>query len=310
MRWHIWALAALLGVAAGAGTAGAQTDPKAVVATANGHNITLGEVDAVIKSRPEAPTSEDELKQSRYAVACMLIDGVLWEQYLQKNGPKIDKAEVNKHFAELEEAVKKAGKDMAKYYQDIGQNEAGVRAGIVSILQWNAIARTKITDEQVRRYYEQNKDVFDGVQVQARHILYKVSPNATAADKDKIRKDLLAIRANVLAGTLDFAEAARRYSQDPTAAQGGELPPFPRKFMMPESIAQAAFALQVGGISDVVESELGMHLIMVTGRKAGEQTMPFDQIKEQVRELAAEELRQAVMQQLRQAAKIQFNLPK
>ncbi len=310
MRWHIWALAALTGVAAAVGTARAQTDPKTVVATANGHNITLGEVDGVIRARPGAAgTNEAELKQARYAVACLLIDGALWEQYLQKNGPKIDKAEVNKRLAELEGTVKAAGKTMADYYKDSGQTEATVRAGITSILQWDAIARTKISDEQVRRYYDQNKDVFDGVEVQARHIVYKVSPNATAADKEKTRKDLLAIRANVVAGTIDFAEAARRYSQDATAAQGGELPPFPRKFVMPESIAQAAFALPVGGVSDVVESELGLHIILVTGRKAAEQPKGFDAIKEQVRELCAEELRAAVMQQLRQAAKIQFNLP-
>ena len=64
------------------------------------------------------------MKQLRYEAACLLVDGALWEQYLQKNGPKIDKAEVNKRFAELEEAVKKAGKSMAEYYKDTGQTEA------------------------------------------------------------------------------------------------------------------------------------------------------------------------------------------
>jgi parvulin-like peptidyl-prolyl isomerase len=312
MRWHIWALAALTGVAAGVGTAAAQSDPKAVVATANGHSITLGEVDAVIKSRPPAPgITEADIKQLRYEAACLLVDGALWEQYLQKNGPKIDKAEVNKRFAELEIAVKKAGKSMTDYYKDTGQTEATVRAGITSILQWDAIVRTKISDAQAKHYYDENKDLFDGVQVHASHIVFKVAPNATAAEKQKARQDLLAIRAHVVAGTLDFAEAAKRYSQDATAPQGGDLGTFARKFVMPESIAKAAFALPVGGVSDVVESEVGLHLIKVTERKPGEkQPMGFETIKEQVRELCGEELRQAVMQQLRQAAKIQFNLPK
>jgi parvulin-like peptidyl-prolyl isomerase len=311
MRWHIWALAALTGVAAGVGTAGAQTDPKTVVATANGHGVTLGEVDAVIKARPPAAgTTEADVKQLRYEAACLLVDGVLWEQYLQKSGPKIDKAEVNKRFAELEAAVKVAGKSMADYYKDTGQTEATVRAGIVSILQWDAIVRTKVSDAQVKRYFDENKDLFDGVQVHASQIVFKVAPNATAADKQKARQDLLAIRAHVVAGTLDFAEAAKRYSQDAAAAQGGDLGTFPRKFVMPESIARAAFALPVGGVSDVVESEYGLHLIRVTERKPGEKPSEFEKTREQVRELCGEELRQAVMQQLRQAAKIQFNLPK
>jgi parvulin-like peptidyl-prolyl isomerase len=311
MRWHIWALAALTGVAAGVGTAAAQTDPKTVVATANGHGVTLGEVDAVIKSRPlPAGTSEADVKQLRYEAACLLVDGALWEQYLQKNGPKIDKAEVHKRFAELEEAVKKAGKGMAEYYKDTGQTEATVRAGILSILQWDAIAHAKVSDAQVRRYYDENRDLFDGVVVHASQIVLKVSPNATAAEKQEARKNLLAIRAHLVAGTLDFAEAAKRYSQDTTAEQGGDLGTFPRKFVMPESISRAAFAVPPGGVSDVVEDEYGLHLIKVTERKAGERPSEFEKIADKVRELCADELRLAVMQQLRQAAKIQFNLPK
>jgi peptidyl-prolyl cis-trans isomerase C len=313
MRGHIWALAALAGLAAAAGTAGAQTDPKAVVATANGHGVTLGEVDALIKSRPPtANTTEAEMKQLRYEAACLLVDGVLWEQYLQKNGPKIDKAEVNKKMAELEEAVKKAGHTMAQYYADSGQTEATVRAGITSVLQWDAIAKAKLSDAQLRRYYDENRDYFDRTTVHARHVVFRVGPNATEAERQQAREKLLAIRAHVVAGTLDFAEAARRYSQDTTAEQGGDLGTFPRKFVMPESIARAAFALQVGAVSDVVQSEYGLHLISVVERKGPEpgKAPEFEAVKDEVRERCADELRLAVMQQLRQAAKIQFNLPK
>jgi parvulin-like peptidyl-prolyl isomerase len=313
MRWHIWALAALAGVAAAAGTAGAQTDPKTVVATANGHSVTLGEVDAVISARPQpANTSEAEMKQLRYEAACVLVDGLLWEQYLQKNGPKIDKAEVNKRFAELEGAVKKAGKSMADYYKDTDQTEATVRAGIVSILQWDAIARAKINEAQLKRYYEENRDYFDRVTVHARHIVFRVPASAPDSERQEAREKLLAIRAHLVAGTLDFAEAAKRYSQDTTAEQGGDLGTFPRKFVMPESIARVAFALPVNAVSDVVQSEYGLHLITVVERKGPEagRAAGFESVKDEVRERCADELRLAVMQQLRQAAKIQFNLPR
>jgi parvulin-like peptidyl-prolyl isomerase len=310
MRWHIWALAALAGVAVGAGTAGAQMDPKTVIATANGRGVTLGEVDTVIKARPlPANTSEAEMKQLRYEAACLLVDGLLWEQYLQKNGPKIDKAEVNKRFVELEEAVKKAGKSMPDYYKDIGQTEATVRAGIVSMLQWDAIAHTKISDAQVKRYYEENKDLVDGVKVHASHIVLKLAANATQPEKQAAHEKLMAIRAHLIAGTLDFAEAAKRYSQDATAQEGGDLGTFPRKFSMPEAIAKVAFSLPVNGVSDVVQSEYGLHIITVSERKGPERPTTFEQVKDQVRELAAEELRQSVMQQLRQSANIKFTLP-
>ncbi|HKI33993.1 MAG TPA: peptidylprolyl isomerase [Gemmataceae bacterium] len=307
MRSHIWALAALAGLAAAAATARAQADPKTVVATVNGRNITLGEVDAVLKERqvPEA-----EIPQARYEAACLLVDGVLWEQYLQKNGAKIAKAEVNKRFAELLQAVKKAGKTMEEYYKETGQSEASVRAGIVSVLQWDAIAHAKVTDAQVRRYYDENRDLFDKVLVHARHIVLRVSPNASPAEKLAVRNNLLAIRAHILAGEFDFAEAAKRFSQDTTAPQGGDLGTFGRKMYWPESITRAAFALPVNVISDAIETEDGLHLFLVIERKAPQPPPEFEKIKDTVGEFCAGELRLAVMQQLRQAAKVQFNLPK
>jgi peptidyl-prolyl cis-trans isomerase C len=315
MRLHIWALVSLAGVAgliAGAGPARAQADPKTVVATVNGRTITMGEVETAIKARGPLPVeiSGARRQQMQFEVVCMLIDGALWEQYLAKNGPRVDAAEVNKHMGELEQMVKKANKTMQDYYKESGQTEATVRAGIVSILQWEAIARGKISDADVKRYYDENKDFFDGVTVRASHIMMKVAPGAPDAEKQAARDKLLAIRAHIVAGTLDFAEAAKRYSQCVTAPEGGDLGSFPRKMVIDESIAKAAFALPVGGVSDVVQSDYGLHLIKVTERKPGEQPSDFAKIKDVVRDFCTEELRHAVLAEQRQAAKVEIKLPK
>ncbi|HZT80967.1 MAG TPA: peptidylprolyl isomerase, partial [Gemmataceae bacterium] len=227
-----------------------------------------------------------------------------------KNGPRVDKAEVEKRMAELREAVKKAGKTMDDYYKDSGQDEAGVRAGIVSVLQWDAIARAKISDADVKRYYDENKDFFDGVTVRASHIMLKVPANAPDADKQAARDKLLAIRAHVVAGQLDFAEAARRYSQCVTAPDGGDLGLFPRKMVVDENIARAAFALPVNGVSDVVATDYGLHLIKVTERRPGDQPSDFAKIKDVVRDFCTEELRLAVLAQQRKAADVKITLPK
>jgi parvulin-like peptidyl-prolyl isomerase len=314
MRLHIGALAALAGaawLAAAVGGARAQADPKTVVATVNGQSVTLGEVDAVIKARGPLPVeiSAETRKRLQFDVVCMLIDGRLWDEYLRKNGPKIDKAEIDKQVARCEEEVKKHNKTMADYYKDSGQSETSLRAGIQAALQWEEIAKTKITDADVRRYYDENKDYFDDVVVHASHVVLKLAKNAPEADKKAAREKLQAIRANVVAGKIEFAEAAKLYSQDQTAKEGGDLGTFPRKMVMAESIAKAAFALPAGGVSDVVESEYGLHLIKVTERKAGEKPSEFEKIKDAVRDLCSAELQLAVMQDLRQGAKIEVNLP-
>jgi parvulin-like peptidyl-prolyl isomerase len=312
MRLHIWALAAGMAGLVAVAPARAQGDPKTVIATVNGRSITLGEVDTVLKARNVSPAElpPDSRQRMQYEAACLLVDGILWEQYLQKNGPRIDPAEVNRHMADLEREVKKNGKTMQDYYKDSGQSESSVRAGITSLLQWEAIARKKLSDADVKRYYDENKDFFDMVKVRASAIMQRVPANATEADKQAARDKLLAIRANVIGGTIDFAEAARRYSQDVTAREGGDLGLFPRKMVYEEGISKTAFSLPVNAISDVVQCEYGMYLIKVTERTAPEKPSDFEKIKDDVRELCTAELQLAVMSELRKSAKVQFSLPK
>jgi parvulin-like peptidyl-prolyl isomerase len=311
MKLHIWAMAVVTGLTAAGLARAQQPDPKMTVATVNGRNITMAEVDTVLKARPLAPNlPERQLKEMRFEALCLLIDGVLWEQFLQKNGPRIPKSEVDQRMAELEQVVKKAKKSMDIYYKETGQSETQVRAGILSILQWDAIAKGKISDADVKHYYDENKDFFDGVRVRASHIMLKVLPSAPEADRQKATKDLLAIRANIIAGTIDFEEAARRYSQCSTAPQGGDLGLFPLKMVIDEKVSRAAFALPVNGISDVVQSDYGLHLIKATERKAGEQPSDFTKIKDVVRDFCTEEYRYTVLEQQRRNATIKINLPK
>jgi parvulin-like peptidyl-prolyl isomerase len=75
-----------------------------------------------------------------------------------------------------------------------------------------------------------------------------------------------------------------------------------------EPFAKAAFALKVGDISDVVQTDFGYHLIKVTDRKAGTAS-DFNKIKEEVREMLVEELRVQILAEQRQTAKVEINLP-
>jgi parvulin-like peptidyl-prolyl isomerase len=92
----------------------------------------------------------------------------------------------------------------------------------------------------------------------ARHILFMIPQGATPAVKDSIRKKAESVRAQVTAA--NFAEMAKKHSQDNSAAQGGDLGVFPRT-MMVKPFGDALAALKPGEISPLVESQFGYHIV-------------------------------------------------
>jgi len=102
-------------------------------------------------------------------------------------------------------------------------------------------------------------------QIRASHILlmYKGSMRSTASRTKAEALDSINAMKSEIAGGADFAELARQHSDCPSGEDGGDLGKFPRDAMVPE-FDQAAFALEPGQVSDVVETAFGYHLIQRT----------------------------------------------
>ena len=150
---------------------------------------------------------------------------------------------------------------------------------------------TAISDVDLQKLYDQQSP---GMQVRARHILFSLPPNASPTQRDSVMKLAQSVRGQLAAdGGKDFAQLAQKYSADTQSAkQGGELGFF-SKGQMVAPFEQAAFALQPGQISNIVETPFGLHIIQVEEKKA----TPFDQVKAQFRQQAIG----ARMQQAEQA---------
>ncbi len=172
------------------------------------------------------------------------------------------------------------------------------------LYQWFKHVESEATDENIRRYFEENKSSFDGSMVRASHILVEVPPRATAEQKKTARARLEQVRAQLAAGT-DFASLAKQHSDCQSKAQGGDVGYFPRRGKMTEEFAAAAFLLPKGEVSDIVESEYGYHLIKVTDRKPG-QKISLATVEEDVRGMFAADLRAEVVKEMRQRSEIAF----
>lgn len=134
---------------------------------------------------------------------------------------------------------------------------------------------TAITDADLLSAYEREAP---DARLHASHILLGFPDQATPAQRDSVRTALEGIRRRALTGE-SFAALARQYSQDPGSAPlGGDLGTFGKGDMV-KPFEDAAFALQPGQISEVVETPYGLHVIRLEGKEAP----GFEQVKEQFR---------------------------
>lgn len=124
------------------------------------------------------------------------------------------------------------------------------------------------TEDDLKAYYDENKEV--------------ISPNKTYTashilvdDEDKANEVYKEIKNG-----LNFKEAAKKYSKDPSAASGGSLGTFPKGVMVKE-FQDGLDSLKIGEISKPVKSQFGYHLIYLEDVK-NEETKAFDEVKEQV----------------------------
>ncbi|WP_347554337.1 SurA N-terminal domain-containing protein [Robbsia sp. KACC 23696] len=124
------------------------------------------------------------------------------------------------------------------------------------------------SDADIQKYYQANiKQYQTEGQVRASHILIAVPKDASAADRAKAKTHAEDVLKEVKAHPDQFAALAKKESQDPGSAdKGGDLGFFDRS-MMVKPFADAAFALQKGQISDLVQSDFGYHIIEVTDTK-------------------------------------------
>jgi len=152
-----------------------------------------------------------------------------------------------------------------------------VRAVVVEFSPAAFAAAVTPTDADVQAAYDGNLAQYQKPEeVRARHILIKVAPDASEADKAKARTRLEAVLAKAKAGD-DFAALAKANSEDSSAANGGDLGTFGRGVMTPP-FEVAAFALAPGAVSEIIETPFGLHIIKVEEKTAARQE-PLDAVR-------------------------------
>ena len=222
---------------------------------------------------------------------------LLLEEAARRKIPVSD-AEVDERLAAMEKrsgGAKKFSALMEKQGMKPEQLREQIRRGRgVDKLIEQATAQTPApTEDEMRVHFSAHKDEYDRPErAQAQHIL--VTPtDKSEAGRAAARKKLDEIRARVRSGA-GFADEAAAHSDCPSGrSSGGSLGWFGRGMMVP-AFDQAVFGMQVGDLSENIETPFGYHIIQKTGHKAATPA-EYDEVRESVRDFLVHAARGAAL---------------
>lgn len=151
------------------------------------------------------------------------------------------------------------------------------------VLNTEAVAaQVTVSDTELQAYYDQNKKQYvTEEQRRASHILLTLKKDASAAEQKAVRAKAEALLAEVKKNPDSFAKVAKENSQDPGSAEkGGDLDFFGKGAMV-KPFEDAVLKLKEGEVSDIVQSDFGLHIIKLTAVRPGA-TKTFDEVKAQL----------------------------
>jgi peptidyl-prolyl cis-trans isomerase C len=284
----------------------------AVVARVNGENVPKTEFDRLLKQM-EVQAGQPVPKERRDEIYRAVIDQLVTYTALVQESRARDitvtdveaKQASDAKIAELRKQIpdpKAFNKALAERNMTLDRLRADIRRDIAisKMMEAELAAAPPVTDAEIKDFYDKNPDEFSGVR--ASHILIRPQ-GFDEPSKKKAREAIEDVLKQAKAGA-DFAELARKHSSDGSAQQGGDLGFFTKGSMVPE-FSKAAFALQPGQISNVVETQFGFHIIKVAERK----DVPIAEATEKIRQFLTEKRRderqQAFVAQVKSKSKIE-----
>jgi len=274
-----------------------------VAAEVNGETISIADLDervaAVVAQNPvmfDVNAGGISQGEARQMILSTMIDDLLFMQEAQREGVTVGdmafQAEVDARIAtypseeDFEEDLAAAGFTRSLFEQQLRYSM------ILDALLAHVVPADTVSDAEVRDYYDQNPDHYTvPAAKRSSHILIPLDDRARAVD---LRAEL----ADSADLATDFAEAAQESSADTfTAAQGGDAGWPSNPDTRHEDYIAAVDELDVGQMSDLVRTEEGYYIILVTEERE-ETTRTFEEVEPAIREMMLSTLRNQAQQDL------------
>jgi len=304
-KWAIFSVVIAL-LVIGCAISGSAASSK-FAAKVNGVGIKAKTLDAAVSNFIEnQKVSGIEIKEEeKVKLREGILEQLISAELLYQESKKAKLGDLKEKIKERLEEIKKgfASEDEFKnLLKDRGISEKDLKEDIKkgvyidAFLEKDVYSSVVISDQERKAEYEKNKERLNlPEQVKASHILIRFEEAAGDEDKASARTKIDDLRKRAVSGE-DFAELAKENSEDGSAPQGGDLGYFRRGMMVPPFEA-AAFSLDTGKISDVVETQFGYHIIKVLDKQDARQ-LNYEEVEPDMSRFLIGQRRDAALKEL------------
>ncbi len=264
-----------------------------IVAVVNDDVITLHELEKEsvpvtgrLQSMYEGSALKTQIYNAKRQVLEGLIDRMLAKKEIDRLGIKVSDEEVNAAIDrikqdnsltqdELIDHLKKENSSLDELKKQIRQEIERAR-----LLDKEVRARIIITDEQMKKYYEDNKDEFVGKnRVRLLNILIPVPPDVSGDQKNE-QRGLAERLLNDIRSGASFENTAKKYSKGPNADKGGDMGFIAWKDLAP-FLKEAIGDVKENGVSDIIETPYGFQIIKVAEKETSG-AKPYEEVRDQI----------------------------
>jgi peptidyl-prolyl cis-trans isomerase C len=248
-----------------------ETSPVEIAATIDGQPVLAAEAELEFqRAFGEQQFDDAQRREALRRALDQVIDRRLVLAYLARTSQAASEQDIDFALAQFEKDLAAQSITLDEHLKTVGLSLDEVRHSLAWKLSWGKYLERHLTDENLQKYFERHKTQFDGTELRVAHILFTRPATASDAEIEALRAQAAAIGKEIESGKLSFADAAKEHSQAPTSKAGGDIGWIERHQPMPESFSRAAYALQVGEVSEPVVSSFGIHLITILETKPGQ----------------------------------------
>jgi peptidyl-prolyl cis-trans isomerase SurA len=263
-----------------------------LIVVINGEPYTLSSLNSYAKSkmgRSFPNGSLDQINATDREVLEQFITDKLLESEVREAGISITDADVNQYIDQVKKNNRLSDDDLKTALAREGQTVASYKVSVKTEMEKSEIIdrqvkrKVTITDEDVERYYKANPNKYrSDARARIRHILLTLPERAAPDRVQAVMAEGKELYERIKAGE-DFATLAKEYSQGAGQADGGDIGWIKRGTLIP-GLEEVAFEkLQVGQVSEPFRTSMGVHIVKLEAREAGN-VLPLATVAPRIKE--------------------------